>query len=94
MRHGAECFNFGFPQELDKEFLCVWDGISANPTSDNPSWKAVGEAELRTWLMDRVREGYGFPMNPVWAIRDPGAPPPRATHPARLSILSSSSHEM
>ena len=24
VRHGAECFNFYFPQELDPEFLVVW----------------------------------------------------------------------
>ena len=26
VRHGAECFNFYFPQDLDDEFLVVWDG--------------------------------------------------------------------
>ena len=26
VRHGAECFNFGFPQELDPDFLVIWDG--------------------------------------------------------------------
>ena len=25
VRHGAECFNFYFPQELDAEFLVVWE---------------------------------------------------------------------
>jgi hypothetical protein len=35
VRHGAECFNFYFPQELDDEFLIVWDGFDKVP------WKYV-----------------------------------------------------
>ena len=66
VRHGAECFNFYFPQELDAEFLVVWDGL------DSPPWKAVKEPELREFLLARVKEGYSFPINPVWPIRDPG----------------------
>eukprot|EP00931_Biecheleriopsis_adriatica_P083411 TRINITY_DN5700_c1_g1_i1.p1 TRINITY_DN5700_c1_g1~~TRINITY_DN5700_c1_g1_i1.p1 ORF type:complete len:1189 (+),score=234.43 TRINITY_DN5700_c1_g1_i1:145-3711(+) len=27
IRHGAECFNFYFPQELDEEYLVVWEGF-------------------------------------------------------------------
>ena len=29
VRHGAECFNFYFPQELDDEYLVVWEGLTA-----------------------------------------------------------------
>ena len=25
VRHGAECFNYYFPQEMDDEFLVIWD---------------------------------------------------------------------
>ena len=39
VRHGAECFNFYFPQELDPDFLIVWDGF-ANEPPDNPPWLA------------------------------------------------------
>eukprot|EP00930_Biecheleria_cincta_P039633 TRINITY_DN27228_c0_g1_i1.p1 TRINITY_DN27228_c0_g1~~TRINITY_DN27228_c0_g1_i1.p1 ORF type:complete len:448 (-),score=71.62 TRINITY_DN27228_c0_g1_i1:555-1898(-) len=27
VRHGAECFNWYFPQELDDEFLVIWEGF-------------------------------------------------------------------
>jgi len=66
VRHGAECFNFMFPQDLDEEFLIVWDGFS------NPPWQSAKEPELRKFLIDRAREGYSFPVNPVWPIRDVG----------------------
>jgi len=66
VRHGAECFNFYFPQELDDEFLIVWSGYS------EPPWRAVREPELRQFLLERCREGFSFPINPVWPVRDPG----------------------
>ena len=66
VRHGAECFNFYFPQDLDDEFLVVWDGF------ENPPWKAFTEPQLRTFLLERCKEGYSFPINPVWPIRDKG----------------------
>ena len=66
VRHGAECFNFYFPQELDAEFLVVWDGL------DSPPWKAVKEPELRAFLLERAKEGFSFPVNPVWPVRDAG----------------------
>jgi CRP-like cAMP-binding protein len=66
VRHGAECFNFYFPQELDDEFLVVWDGFS------HPPWKSFKEPELRKFLIDRCADGYSFPLNPVWPVRDPG----------------------
>mmetsp|Transcript_44833 Transcript_44833/g.104700 ORF Transcript_44833/g.104700 Transcript_44833/m.104700 type:complete len:828 (-) Transcript_44833:166-2649(-) len=66
IRHGAECFNFYFPQELDDEFLVIWDGYQ------DPPWRPLKEAELRKFLMERADEGYCFPLNPVWPIRDQG----------------------
>ena len=67
VRHGAECFNFYFPQELDSEFLVVWgDGLS------DPPWKTVKEPELREFLLARARDGFSFPLNPVWPARDAG----------------------
>jgi len=30
VRHGAECFNYYFPQDLDDEFLVVADGLPNN----------------------------------------------------------------
>eukprot|EP00928_Gymnodinium_smaydae_P045324 TRINITY_DN30231_c0_g3_i1.p1 TRINITY_DN30231_c0_g3~~TRINITY_DN30231_c0_g3_i1.p1 ORF type:complete len:964 (+),score=139.18 TRINITY_DN30231_c0_g3_i1:77-2893(+) len=66
VRHGAECFNFFFPQELDDEYLVVWDQFPDKP------WEYKAERELRLFLLDRIREGFSFPLNPVWAARDPG----------------------
>lgn len=66
IRHGAECFNFMFPQELDAEYLVVWEGFPDKP------WAYKNEAELREFMKTMVVEGYVFPINPVWAVRDPG----------------------
>lgn len=65
VRHGAECFNFYFPQEADDEFLVIWDGFPEKP------WEYLSESSLLDFLLDRVREGFSFPLNPVWAVRDP-----------------------
>jgi hypothetical protein len=27
VRHGAECFNYHFPQNLDEDYLVTWDGF-------------------------------------------------------------------
>ena len=62
----AQCFNFWFPQEIDKEFIIIWDGFT------DPPWKTVKEDELRKFLFDRAREGFSFPLNPVWPVRDRG----------------------
>jgi hypothetical protein len=78
VRHGAECFNFYFPQELDPDFLVVWskevdkDGVVTIEGFENPPWKTFDEAELRTFLLERAKEGYSFPINPVWPVRDAG----------------------
>lgn len=66
VRHGAECFNFNFPLELDDEYLVVWEGFTDKP------WNYMSELELRSFLIDRANGGYCFPLNPVWAVRDPG----------------------
>ena len=44
----------------------VWEGL------DSPPWKSYSEPELRAFLLDRAREGFSFPLNPVWAVRDVG----------------------
>merc|ERR1712032_788322 len=66
VRHGAECFNFYFPQELDEEYLIVWEGFTGKP------WLYVSEQDLVGFLLARVAEGYCFPLNPVWPVRDEG----------------------
>jgi len=65
VRHGAECFNFYFPQEADNEYLIIWDGFQGMP------WEYKSEKELQSFLLERVKEGFSFPLNPVWPIRDP-----------------------
>ena len=30
------------------------------------------ESELRAFLLERAKEGYSFPVNPVWPVRDKG----------------------
>lgn len=66
VRHGPECFNLGFPQELDDQFLVVWQDFPERP------WAYYTEPELRAFLLDRVKDGYTFPINPLWPVRDPG----------------------
>jgi len=66
IRHGAECFNFYFPQELDEEFLVVYEGFDDTP------WQYMKQPELQKFLLDRVGEGFSFPLNPKWVLCDPG----------------------
>ena len=51
VRHGAECFNYYFPQELDDEFLVIWDGFPEIP------WQPMSDPQLRAWFMERIKEG-------------------------------------
>lgn len=44
----------------------MWDGF------DDLPWKYHNEEELRQFLLDRVRDSFSFPMNPIWPVRDPG----------------------
>jgi len=66
VRHGAECFNFFFPQELDDEYLIVWEHFPDKP------WNYLPREGVRKFLLERASEGYSFPLNPVWPVRDPG----------------------
>eukprot|EP00928_Gymnodinium_smaydae_P068037 TRINITY_DN5108_c0_g1_i1.p1 TRINITY_DN5108_c0_g1~~TRINITY_DN5108_c0_g1_i1.p1 ORF type:complete len:923 (+),score=68.23 TRINITY_DN5108_c0_g1_i1:40-2808(+) len=66
VRHGAECFNFLFPQDLDDNYLVVWDGFDEYP------WSYLSEVKLREFLIARAAEGFSFPLNPVWIVRDMG----------------------
>merc|ERR1712039_133369 len=66
VRHGAECCNFYFPQELDDEFLIIWREFPDKP------WGYYTEEKVREFLIERIKEGYSFPLNPVWPVRDKG----------------------
>lgn len=54
IRHGAECCNFGFPQELDDQYLVVWHGYHEE---FRKPWHYLTEPDLRGYLIERVKEG-------------------------------------
>lgn len=66
VRHGAECFNFYFPQDLDENFLIIWQGFEKVP------WRYVHPDGLREFLLNRIEDGFSFPMNPKWVLCDEG----------------------
>ena len=68
VRHGAECFNFGFPQDLDDQYLIVLGDALAGEVP----WKYVSEPELRDLLLEKIQRGFVFPINPKWVLADPG----------------------
>ena len=65
--HGAECFNFVFPQEMDDKFLVV-DKKFSGPLP----WRYLNLNELQTFLIEKVDKGFSFPINPKWILCDPG----------------------
>jgi len=67
VRHGAECFNWFFPQEIDEDFLVVSDTLPGNL-----KWKKVKVPELQDILITKIDEGFTFPINPKWVLCDPG----------------------
>ena len=71
VRHGPECFNYYFPQELDDHFLVISDTM-ANDGSGSVPWKYVDERELQSILCQKIDEGFTFPLNPKWVLCDPG----------------------
>jgi hypothetical protein len=70
VRHGAECFNFYFPQELDQEFLVISETL-LGPTTTTP-WKYMNVSELQDALCQKIDEGFTFPLNPKWVLCDDG----------------------
>jgi hypothetical protein len=66
VRHGSECFNYYFPQEIDDVFLLISDTIKPVP------WKYVSVTELQEILSEKIAEGFVFPLNPKWILCDPG----------------------
>ena len=67
VRHGAECFNWFFPQEVDEEMLVISDTLPGNV-----KWKKVRVPELQEILITKIEEGFTFPINPKWVLCDPG----------------------
>ena len=66
VRHGSECFNYLFPQELDEEFLVISDTFEGVP------WRYVDQDGLHSFLSDRIDENFTFPLNPKWVLCDYG----------------------
>lgn len=66
VRHGAECFNYYFPQEVDDEFLVIY-----HEHFDDP-YKVMKQEELKKFLIDQVKKGFTFPLNPKWILCDTG----------------------
>ena len=66
VRHAAECYNFYWPQDLDDEFLVVWQGFKGTP------WRHFNPKQLREFLTARAADGFVFPLNPKWLLCDEG----------------------
>jgi len=66
VRHGSECFNYYFPQEIDGTFLLISDTLKP------VRWKYVNVKELQEILSQRIKDGFVFPLNPKWILCDPG----------------------
>ena len=47
----------------------MWQGFSGK---QGKPWDYTTERGLREFLLERVHEGYVFPINPVWPVRDKG----------------------
>jgi hypothetical protein len=70
VRHGAECFNYYFPQELDDKLLVISDELPEQ--YNGRSWVYVDQDELKEILLAKIKLGYTFPLNPKWILCDPG----------------------
>lgn len=68
VRHGAECFNYSFPQQLDEKFLVIC------PSEDNrhSPYKYLNQIELKEFLLQQIKLGFAFPLNLKWVLCDPG----------------------
>ena len=66
VRHGAECFNYYFPQELDDEFLVIGGNL------DGAKYKYMTLPKLQTFLSEAIDNGFTFPLNPKWVLCDDG----------------------
>lgn len=67
VRHGAECFNYVFPQEIDQTFLVISDALGGKVR-----WKYVDSVKLHYFLSRSIDDGFAFPLNPKWVLCDPG----------------------
>jgi hypothetical protein len=70
VRHGAECYNYSFPQDLDEEVLVISDELPDQYKGCN--WVYVDQDQLKDILKFKIDNGYTFPLNPKWILCDPG----------------------
>lgn len=70
VRHGAECFNYFFPQELDDSFLVISESVGRNGCK--VPWTYVNAQELQGLLCKKIEDGFTFPLNPKWILSNPG----------------------
>lgn len=70
VRHGSESFNYGFPQDLDEDFLVISnsDGV----LSGKQKWQKMSADEVRDFLDKQIDNGYTFPLNPRWVLAEKG----------------------
>ncbi|EJK77506.1 hypothetical protein THAOC_00659 [Thalassiosira oceanica] len=66
VRHGAECFNYYFPQELDDEFLVIGGNLGGR------KYKYMKLSDLQEFLYGCIDLGFTFPLNPKWVLCDKG----------------------
>jgi hypothetical protein len=65
VRHGAECFNYYFPQDLDDQFLVISEDLRGKD-----HWTYMNAEEVQDFLLARIRDGYTFPLNLKWVLCD------------------------
>jgi hypothetical protein len=52
VRHGAECFNYYFPQDLDDEYLVIGGNL------EGAKYKYMKLDELQSFLSDCIDKGF------------------------------------
>lgn len=70
VRHGAECFNYKFPQDIDDKLLVIADSGFIDDT--NRPFKYMTPSELQEFMLNQIDDGYIFPLNPKWIVADQG----------------------
>ena len=64
VRHGAECFNYIFPQEMERGGKEPDKYLVISKTFEGVPWRYVEEDALQDFLYSRIDEGFTFPLSP------------------------------
>ena len=51
---------------MDSEYLVVWHGWDGSP------WRYLSQPDLCEFLLERIADGFAFPLNPKWVLIDAG----------------------